>query len=43
MHLYLINLFQLNYPVHVSNKEFHHQEVMSVHAAYSVSHASMGV
>jgi hypothetical protein len=42
MHLYLINLFQLNYPVHVSNKQFHHQEVISLHAAYSFSHAAVG-
>jgi hypothetical protein len=26
-------LFQLNYPLHVSNKQVHHQEVISVHAA----------
>jgi hypothetical protein len=25
MHLYLINLFQLNYPIHVSNKRVRHQ------------------
>ena len=30
MHLCLINLFQLNYPLHVSNKQVHHQEVISV-------------
>jgi len=42
MHLYLINLFQLNYPLHVSNKQVHHQEVISVHAAYSISHVSVG-
>jgi len=34
------NLFQLNYPVHVSNKQVR-QEVISVHAAYSISHASI--
>jgi len=34
--LFLINLFQLNYPLHVSNKQVHHQEVISVHAAYSI-------
>jgi hypothetical protein len=26
MHVYLINLFQLNYPLHVSNKQVYHQE-----------------
>jgi hypothetical protein len=43
MHLHLINLFQLNYPVHVSNKQIHHQDIISVHAALSVSRLSMGV
>jgi len=43
MHHYLINFFQLNYPLHVSNKQVHHKEVISVHAADSISHASMGV
>jgi hypothetical protein len=33
MHLYLINLFQLNYPLHVSNILVHHQEVISLHLA----------
>ena len=42
MHLYLINLFQLNFPLHVSNKQVHRQEVISVPAAYSISHAWMG-
>jgi uncharacterized membrane protein len=42
MHHYLINLFQLNYPLHVLNKQVHHQQVISVHTAYSISHASMG-
>jgi hypothetical protein len=42
MHLYLISLFQLNYPLHVSNKQVHHQKVISVHVPYSNSHASMG-
>jgi len=32
MHLYLINLFQLNFPL-VLNKQVHHQEVISVLAA----------
>ena len=41
MHFYLINLFQLNYPLHVSKKQVHHQEVISVHAAYSISHAEI--
>jgi len=43
MHLYLIHLFKLNFLVHVSNKQVHHQEVISIHAAYSISHASMDV
>jgi len=43
LHLYLINLFQVNYPLHVSNKQVRLQEAISVHAAYSISHASMGV
>jgi len=43
MHLYLINLFQFNYPLHVLNKQVHYQEVISVHAAYSISHTSMDV
>ena len=42
MHFYLINLFQLNYPLRVSNKQVHHKEVISVQAAYNISHASMG-
>jgi hypothetical protein len=42
MPLFLISLFQLNFPVHVSKKQIHHQEVISVHAAYSISHASKG-
>ena len=42
MHLYLINLFQLNCRLHVSNRRFHHREVISVHAACSISHASVG-
>jgi hypothetical protein len=41
IHLYLINLFQLNYPLHDSNK-VHHHEVISIHAVYSISRASMG-
>jgi len=39
----LSHLFQLNYPLHVSNKQFYHQEVISILAALSISHASMGV
>jgi len=42
MHLYLINLFQLNYSLRVSNKQVHHQEVISVLAAHNISHASTG-
>jgi hypothetical protein len=42
MHLYLINLFQLNYPVHVSNKPVHYQKVISVLAARSISRAPIG-
>ena len=30
------------FPLHVSNKHIHHQEVISVHAANSISHASTG-
>jgi len=41
MHLYLINLYKLNYSVRVSNKHVHHQEVISVLAANNISHASM--
>ena len=33
----------LNYSLHVSNKQFHHKEVIFVQAAYSISPASMGV
>jgi len=43
MHIYLINLLQLIYPLHVSNKQIHHQKVISVHAAYSISNPPMGV
>jgi hypothetical protein len=43
MHFFFINLLQLNYPLRVSNKQVHHQEVISVHAAFSFSHASMSV
>jgi len=35
-------LFQSNYPLHVSNKQVHNQEVISVHLAYSTSNTSMG-
>ena len=38
----LSHLFQLNYPLRVSNKPVHHQKVISVHAAYSISHPSIG-
>jgi hypothetical protein len=37
MHLYLITLFQLNYPSHAPNKHVNHQEVISTYAAYSIS------
>jgi len=37
------NFFSLIYPLHVSKKQIHHQEVISVHAAHIISHASMGV
>jgi len=30
-----------NTALHVSNKQVHHQEVISVHAAYSIFHACM--
>jgi len=43
MHIYLINLFQLNSPLPVPNKQVHHQELISILTAYSISHASMGV
>ena len=36
-----VNLFQLNYPLHVSNRRVHHQEVISVHAANSIYQASV--
>jgi hypothetical protein len=39
--IYLFNLLQLNYPLHVSNKQVYHQEVISVQAAYSIPRASM--
>jgi hypothetical protein len=42
MHLHLINLSQLNVPPHVWNKHVHHQEVISVHKACSISYASVG-
>ena len=38
---FLINLFQLNYTPHVSNRQVRHQEVISVHTAYSIFHAYM--
>ena len=41
MHLYLINLSQLNFPLHVLNNQVHHQLVIAVQAAYSISHAYM--
>jgi hypothetical protein len=31
------------YPLHVPNKQVHLREVIFVHAAYSISRASMGV
>jgi len=33
---------KLNYPLNISKKQVHHQEVISLHAAYSISRASMG-
>ena len=44
MQLYVISLFQLNYPLRVSNKQVHHEEAISVQAACSISHVrvSMG-
>jgi len=42
MHIYLINLFQLNLPLHILNWPVHHLEAISIHAAYSISHASVG-
>jgi len=32
--LYFLYLFKLYYPLHVSNKQIHHQEVTSVHTAH---------
>ena len=37
------DVFQLNYPPHVSSKQVQRQEVIPVFAAYSISHGSMGV
>jgi hypothetical protein len=42
IHLYRVNLFQLKCPLHVSNEQVHYQEAISVHAAYSISHVSVG-
>jgi hypothetical protein len=42
MHLYLINLSQLNFLLYVLNKQAHNQEVIAVQAPYSISHAYMG-
>ena len=42
-YIYLINLFQLFYHLHGSNKQVHNQEVTSVHAAYSIIHACVRV
>jgi hypothetical protein len=42
MHLYLINLYQLNYSLHVPNKKVQHQEIISVLTAHSITHAFMG-
>ena len=36
---YFPYFFQLYYPLCVSNKPVHHQDVTSVHAAYSIFHA----
>ena len=41
MHTYSLYLFQLYSPVHVSNKQGHHQEVTSVHTAYSIFNAEI--
>ena len=40
-HFFLINLFQLNYPLYISNKKVHYQEIISVHTIYSIFHACM--
>jgi len=42
MHLYIINLFQLNNSVSVSVKQVHHQVVLPVLAADNISYASTG-
>ena len=40
-HFFLINIFQLNYPLHVSNRQVHHQDVISVQAACSIFHVEI--
>jgi hypothetical protein len=37
--LYFLYLFQLYNPLHVLNKQVHHEEVTSVQAAYNICHA----
>jgi len=41
MNLHLTNFFPINFPLHVSNKQVHHQEVITVHAAYNIYRASI--
>jgi len=37
----LMFFFPINFPLYVSNKQVRHQEVISVHAAYVISRASI--
>jgi len=39
--VYFLCLFQLHYPLNFSKKQVYHQEVTSVHAAYSIFHAEI--
>ena len=39
MHALFPSLFQLYYPLHISNKQVQHQEFTSVQAAYGIFHA----
>jgi hypothetical protein len=41
MHIFFsLCLLQLDYPLHVSSKQVHHQEVISVRTVYNISHSS---
>jgi hypothetical protein len=39
LHLYLIYLLWLNYPLLISNKQAYYQEIISVQKEYIISHA----